>query len=163
MRGDRIRSRELWPRSANDTLFGIFGQVVILGNLGKELAFEHAGVGIAESVIFLTPVADLFLFSGTPVLASFDLVSEDTRVDEESDGDRDLSFVDEVIENDSCAGLTLFIDIGVTILKHHHGGGLIRFVLGWDVEVILSNSAVEDFALMIMTSDFSDGDSVLSV
>lgn len=149
--------------ATNDPLFRVLGQGVGFGDFGKQLGFEHAGIEVAEGVVFLAPVAGAVLFSGGPVLATGDLVGEDTGVDEEGDGHGDLPFVNEVVEDDGRAGLAFFIDIGVAVLEDHHGGGLVGLVLRGHVKVILAEGPCEHLAAQFVPGDLADGHSLLSL
>ncbi len=149
--------------STNDTLLRVLGQVVGLAYFGKEFGFEHAGVSVAEGVVFHAAIAFSPFLAGAPILSTFDFIHEDTGIDEDPDGDGNVSLMNEVIEGESGAALSFLIDVSMAILKNHHRGGLGWVVLGGDIEVILAQGAFEDLAAMLVAGDFAHGNALLTL
>src|SRR5262249_39682756 len=96
---------------ANGASARLLDEVVLLAHLGEDLFQEEPRVLVAQGVVLEATVGFRFL--------SRVLRGKDAGVDENSDRDRDLSLVDEVVEDDGDSEIAVLLDIRLPVLKDH--------------------------------------------
>lgn len=134
---------------------GIGGEFDGLANLGEDFLFEKLGVFGREGIIFDGAVA---AFLTAPILLALDLSGEEPGINEDSDGEGRFALGVQVVEDGGGPDQSLFIDVGVTILKDDDVGILRAIVLGGHVKVILAEGSFEDLTLPFVAGDFPLGD-----
>jgi hypothetical protein len=101
--------------SADGVQLAVIRNIVLFFDFGNQLIKQKIGITVTQLIIFITAVgaAEKYfgkIFAGMP------------RIDEQSDGDRHLFFCDQIVKNNSCAKISVFADIGMTVLKNHQRG-----------------------------------------
>ena len=132
----------------------IVSQPILLGNLREDLLQQKPRILVADRVVFDTAIGSrLFTMTAGRKRA---------RIDEDSDRDRHLALVNQIVEDDRNTKLAMLIDVTSAVLKHHHAGGRFPIVLCGDVNPVIADRAWIDFlALPVSLSDGSLGDTGL--
>src|SRR5262249_45169210 len=113
--------------AADGAAGGVVAQFVAFFDFGKDLLEQEPRVLIRERVVFKTAVR----------LA----LSSRSRRDEYADNDRQFALRDHVVED--CRDVVLR---ALPVLKDHHAGRSLRFVLRGDIYPPVAGRALEDFA-----------------
>jgi hypothetical protein len=154
------------PSGAGSTYYavvGVLSEVEFLGYFGEKFAFKHARIRIVERIVFETAVAGFGFFSCRPVLSTFNFFVKDPWVNEDSNSDGDLSSMDEIIKSDGGAGLPIFVDVSMAVLKDHESGGFGGFVLAGNVKIVLAKGALKDLAAVLVPRDLTYGNTLLAL
>ena len=102
-------------------------------DLGEDFFEQKLRVAVAETVVLkaaIVPVLDLFIPPG-----------QHTRTDENCDGHWHLTFCNQVVKDNRDAPVALFLDHCRAVLKDHHAGRLVRFVLRRHINPIVPHRA----------------------
>src|SRR3954452_21814959 len=98
---------------------GVFGDVVILVEDGKQLIDNDAGVLVIQGVVLGRPVRVAI----TPVAErGFGLIRAAARIDEYSDHHRNLAAVDQVVHDEGGANISLRSHESLSIVVDHQTG-----------------------------------------
>ena len=88
---------------------------------------------------------------------------KNARVDENPDRHGHLTLVDEVVEDNRGAKVSIFLHVRLPVLKHHDASWLGRVVLGWNVDKVVAHGPGEDLALPGLLRDLAAGDPLLDL
>jgi hypothetical protein len=129
-------------RTADGTAFGIPGEIVSLADLRQQLLDQEPGIGIAERVVLYA--AMIRIAGADPIRVC---VATLAGSDEDTDRDRHLLAVDQVVHNCRHAQHALGIDGAGAILEHQDAGRAGWIILGRHIDPVLSGRVGEDPAL----------------
>ena len=149
--------------STDYALVWVRGEVEFFGHFGEKFGFKHTRISIVERIIFETAVAGSCLFPGRPVLTTFNFFVENSGVNEDADGDGNLTSMDEIIECNGGSALASFVDVGVAVLKDHDSSGFRGFVLVGNVKIVLTQRALKDLTAVLVSRDLTYGDTLLAL
>ena len=127
----------------------------MLGDFGQDLLGGETRVAVAERVILVTAVVAVLLVGRS--------CQEHSGINEDADGHRQFTFVNQVVENDRGAPTAGFRDHPAAVLKDHHASGLLRAVLRWNVDPIVANRARIDLAGPGLLRDCAPGNARFSL
>ena len=71
--------------------------------------------------------------------------------------------MDEIIKSDGGAGLPIFVDVSMAVLKDHESGGFGGFVLAGNVKIVLTQRALKDLTAVLVSRDLTYGDTLLAL
>jgi len=103
----------------------IGGDVVLFAKLGQDFIDQETCITIIHGIVLIAAVVARLLIRGCN--------RQDARVNEDSDGDRDLAFVDEVVHDDVGVPCARVVNEIHAVAEEHNAGGLVGFVLGRNV------------------------------
>jgi len=124
-------------------------------DVGNEFQLQKPRVLVAESIVLKAAI-------GSPPAVIGDGATAVAWVDKQADGDWEFTAMNQIVEDHRDSELTGFIDIRVSILKHHQAGWLSAIVLGRDVDRVFAGGVRKDATGPLVFCDLSDGHAILS-
>ena len=118
-------------------------------------------IGI-ERVVFHTPVP-FHPFRSFPTLPALNLICKESRIEKNPDRHRHSALMNQVVKYDGHAQVTRLAHVGMTVLKHHQGGRLGAVILRGNVQIPLSQGAIEDGASPLMPGHLASGNTILTL